>query len=393
MLIFGLGVAQLIGWGALVHMFSAFIKPIQDEFGWTTTEITGALTLSLFIGDLVAILVGDWIDKRGPHAVMTFGAVLGALLIAAWSQINELWQLYAVAAGMGFAFATTLGNNASTVITANIADYRRSMMLVTFLSGLAQSVMIPLAGFLSAGYGWRNALLIVAFMEFFGSACMSAYVLRGTVGSRQIRRDAPAKRDTGPSPLSRAIRRQSFWTLSFACAIHWYVGSFHSVHILPLAHERGIPVESALMIMAVSGPASVLGRMALYFFDISTSARSTGRIVFPMTVVSLLVLIWSKDAGLWGMIFYSVLMGATNGIVVIVRQTAIAEIFGIVGFGAIAGAITTVAIVPRTASPLANSWLRDLFGSYEPLLWVLTGMMCLSTIAFYIATTDRGPKV
>ena len=93
------------------------------------------------------------------------------------------------------------------------------------------------------------------------------------------------------------------------------------------------------------------------------------------------------------MIFYSVLMGATNGIVVIVRQTAIAEIFGIVGFGAIAGAITTVAIVPRTASPLANSWLRDLFGSYEPLLWVLTGMMCLSTIAFYIATTDRGPKV
>jgi MFS family permease len=392
MLIFGLGLSQLIGWGALVHMFAAFITPMQAEMGWTTTQITGALTLALFIGDLVAIPVGDWVDKRGAHGVMTLGAVLGALVLAAWSAIDALWQLYLVGAGLGFAIATALGNNSSTVVTANVPDFRRALMLMAFLSGLAHSVMIPLAGFLGSSFGWRNALLIVAVMEFL-SACLCAYVLRGTVGSRQARPDQPAKKEEGPSPLSRAVRRQAFWTLSIAFAIQWYVGSFHSVHILPMAQERGLPLDAALSIMAVSGPASVIGRMILYFFDVSTSARTTGRVIFPMTVVTLVVLITSSQTGFWGLIAYSALFGATNGVIVIVRQTAIAEIFGIRGYGAVTGAITTVAIIPRTASPLANSWLHDILGGYQPLLWLLAGLAAIATISFYIATMDRGEKV
>jgi MFS family permease len=391
-LILGLGIAQLIGWGALVHMYSAFIKPMQAEFGWSSAQVTGALTLGLFVGDLVSIPVGTWLDRRGAHLLMTLGGALGAFLLALWSLVDSLWQLYAVWFGMGLAMGLALGNNSSAVITANVPDYRRALMLMAFLSGLAHSVMIPVAGILIDAYGWRIALQILAFVEFIGGGCICAVVLRGTVGSRQAPKGSKARIDDGPSPVRMAIRRKAFWALSIACAIHWFVSSFHTVHLLPLLQERGLPLESALSIVALSGPAAVAGRILLYVFDLNSSARNVGRVVFPSLVVALLVLIWSHTLGYWGMVAYAVMFGMASGVVVIVRQTSVVEIFGIRGFGALTGAITTVSIVPRTASPLTNSALHDWLGSYEPVLWLLAGLMVLSTIAFYIAAADRGSR-
>ena len=41
--------------GGMMHMYSAFIQPMQAEFGWSSSEITAALTLGLFIGALIAL--------------------------------------------------------------------------------------------------------------------------------------------------------------------------------------------------------------------------------------------------------------------------------------------------------------------------------------------------
>lgn len=69
-LLFGLGLSQLIAWGAHVHIFSVLILPMQKEFGWTTSEITGALTVGLFLTDLLAIPAGKWVDAHGGRGIL-----------------------------------------------------------------------------------------------------------------------------------------------------------------------------------------------------------------------------------------------------------------------------------------------------------------------------------
>ncbi len=392
LLIGGLGIAQLIGWGSLVHIFSSFITPMNAEFGWTSAQMTGALTVGLFIGDLASIPVGKWIDRYGGHVILTLGATLGAFLLATWSLIDALWHLYVIWSVMGLAIATTLGTNAATIVTANLTDYRRGLMLLGLVTGLASSVIIPLSSLLIVRFGWREALVIMAFVQFIGCASICALVLRGTVGSRTRPQGVKAHRDE-QSLLKIVMRRQAFWSLSFAFAIHWFVTSFSSVHLLPMLLERNMSLDSALSIVALGGPMVLISRFLLLFFDLNTSARRTGRVVFPILCLSFLVLVWSNTSGYWGAVAFAVAYGLSNGVVLIVRQTAIAEIFGIRGYGEISGAITTVSILPRTLSPLAISMLHGWLGGYQPVAWILTGLITLSTVAFYIAAADKGPKI
>jgi hypothetical protein len=164
------------------------------------------------------------------------------------------------------------------------------------------------------------------------------------------------------------------------------------VHLLPLMQERGLSTDSALSIVAMMGPSAVAARIMLFYGPIGASARATGRVVFPMLAVGLLVLIASAQVGYWGLVAFAVVFGMSNGVLVIVRQTAIAEIFGVRGFGAIAGAVTTVSILPRTGSPLAVSALRDYFGGYGPVIWVLVALMLASTAFFYYAAASASPR-
>ena len=389
-LIAALGIVQIIGWGGMVHLFSAYIKPMQMEFGWSSTEITAALTLGLFVGDIVAIPVGHWVDRRGGHGIMTLGATLGSVLLASWSLVNELWQLYAVWFGMGIAIGLALGNNSPAVITANVKEYRKGLNYIAFLSGLAVSVSVPAASLLIAHFGWREALVFCALAQFFGNACVCAWVLRGTVGSRHIAKGVVPDPNE-PSPLRLAIRRRAFWALSIAFAIHWFASSCMNVHMLPMLIERHLAMDEALTIIGITGPATVLGRILLFYSGLNSSSRQTGRVVFPILILGLMILIWSTT--FWGVVAYAVVFGMTNGIVMIVRQTVIAEIFGIRGFGAISGAITTVSIVPRTISPLAVSSLHDWLGGYGPVLWLVAGLLVLATAAFYVAAAEPAVKV
>jgi hypothetical protein len=142
-------------------------------------------------------------------------------------------------------------------------------------------------------------------------------------------------------------------------------------------------------IFALNGPASVIGRLALYVLDPGMSARRTGRIAFPMFAAGILSLIWLAPLGLWGLVVFMLVYGMSAGIIMIVRQTAIVEIFGVRGYGAITGALTTVCILPRTMAPVAVALMRDSFGSYEPALWILFGLILVGTVAFWAAMAGR----
>lgn len=398
-LIFGIAIAQVIAIGCMFHSFTLFLAPLQKEFGWTATQMTGAFTVGLVTADLFAIPVGQWMDRRGGHLAMSLGSAAAAVCLAAWSLVDSLLGFYVLWFCMGLTMAATLGNASAAVIAANVKDYRRGMTYLSIIAGFSSTIVVPVVSYLVAHYGWRTGVLGLAFMQFLGPACINAFILRGTVGSRtaEYNRKLESRAAGRPSglasnnisPLRTALRRPAFWLLAIAASVHWYAITAINVHIMPMLQGWGVSLDFAVLIFSLNGPSAVVGRVLLHIFDRGGSARKQGRMVYPVFALGVLLLIFVAPLGNWGLILFAVVFGMAAGVLMIVRQTAIAEIFGLRGYGAVSGALTTVSIIPRTCAPVTIAMMSDAFGSYQPVLWFLFVLIIIGTIAFYIASATR----
>jgi len=361
--------------------------------------MTAAFTVGLFIADVIAIPVGQWVDRHGGHLVMSLGATLAAVNLAWWTQIETLAGFFLLWISMGVALGCTLGNTAAAVITANTRDYRRGLTLLSIVAGMSSTIVVPVVSILLTLYGWRVALVALALMQFFGPACINAWILRGTVGSRTAEyARRKAQREAGQiniqptnavSPLRTAMRMPAFWALAIAASVHWFVITGMNVHIMPLLLQRGVSVEMAVLIFSINGPAAVVARIGLHVFDRNGTGCKQGRFFFPMFAIGMAMLVSVGYLGVAGLVVYSIVFGMAAGVLMIVRQTAIAEIFGLRGYGAISGALASVSILPRTCAPFVVALMAEAFGSYDPVIWVLTGMIVIGTIAFYYASRVR----
>jgi len=160
-----------------------------------------------------------------------------------------------------------------------------------------------------------------------------------------------------------------------------------SMHILPLMQERGMSVQTSVALMMINGPAAVAGRLMMFFMVPGNSGIVTGRFMFPLFAAGTLLLALAADFTTF--VAYAVTFGMAAGVLMIVRQTSVAEIFGTRGYGAISGALATVSIVPRTTGALTIAIVHDWFGSYDQVVWILFGLTLVGTAAFYLAAASR----
>jgi MFS family permease len=386
-LVWGLALAQLVGWGTLYFAFALFVAPMEAELGWSRADLNGALTAGLLAAGLGSIPAGALVDRYGGRVLMTGGAVFGAVCLALWSQVETLPAFYLVWIGIGLATAASVQDLPFAVVTANVADYRRAITNVTLLAGLSSTVFLPLTSLLIADFGWRNALLALAAIHILGPGIISFVVLRGTVGSRTAEIVAPGVRDG--SPMLAALRRPAFWGLALCFGTQSFAFTAVSFHGIPLLQERGVALGVIVAGLALIGPSQLVGRLGLLVVGPRISARTLGRIITPFLPVAMLLLLVVPPWGLPGLALFALVFGLGNGIVTIVRATGIAEILGTRGYGAVTGAMNMVLMVPRTAAPLAVAAAWELRGNYDGAIWMMVSLTAAGAVAFWLASMQR----
>ena len=386
LLVWGLALGQLIGWGTLYFAFALFVAPMEEELGWSRADLNGALTVGLLTTGIASIPCGWWTDRHGGHALMTAGALLGAASLLAWSFVDTRLAFYLTWVGIGLATAATVQDVAYAIAAANIADYRRAIASILLLGGLSSTAFYPLSNFLIGAFGWRHALQVLAGLELI-PALIYFVLLPGTRGSRSGERISEQASD-GDSPLKAALLRPAFWGLAICFSAQSFAFTAITFHMLPLLTERGLPLEASVAAMALIGPAQVAGRLLLMMFAARASARTLGRIVVPMMPVAMALLLYVAPFGLTGLALFALVFGTANGIITIVRATGIAEILGTRGYGAVSGAMNLILMVPRTAAPLAVAALWELQRSYDGVLWALVSITAAGAAAFWIASLE-----
>lgn len=381
-LVAALSVAQLVSWGSIYYAFALFVVPMEAELGWSRTALNGALSLGLLTAGLCAYSIGSMIDRRGGRLLMSAGSLLAVLLLVAWSYVQHVAAFYAIWFGLGVAMALTLYEPVFTVLTRLFPEnYRFRITMLTLTGGFASTVFIPLTAWFVEVLGWRDALLALAACNLV--ICLPVHALMLSD------RDAPpvqqgASETSGGDPMRRALRHPVFWGL--ALCFTFYYGTFSALtfHFIPLMDERGFSLALAVGVFAVIGPAQVAGRIILLVFGRNISAATTGRIIvvmFPASV-ALLILFPSSITALFA---FAAIYGCANGIMTIVRGTAVPDLLWREGYGAINGALTLPANVAKALAPSVAALIWSVTSDYRQVLWTILAGALLSAAGFWLA--------
>ncbi len=374
-----LAITETVSFGILYYAFTVFVTPMRETLGWSTASVTGAYSLSLLISGLCAPLVGGLVDRHGARLLMSGGSLLAGALLMAWSFVETPSAFYLVFAGMGVASAAVLYEPAFAVI-ALWFERRRSaaLTLLTFVGGFASVIFIPVAAALVESLGWRDALRVLALVQVLVTFPLHALVLRhrpsdvgqGVDGAPEGTARHVAAR---PSATPReAFASADFRRLTIAFAASMAVILALGVHLVPILLRRGLdPLEAA-------GAAAALGVMAL-----------PGRLIFTplgaryprgMVTASIFVLQAFGLAslllvpGAWGVGAFVVLFGAGFGAITPARAALVAESFGSVHYGAIAGRLMIYGTAARAAAPVAVGAAVTLTGSDAVAIGVLAAL-------------------
>ena len=184
LLIYSLGLTELVSWGVLVYAFAVLLVPMREELGWSDAELSGAYALGVVVSGFATVPAGRWLDRHGARGLMTAGSALAVLMVLAWSQVDSLPLFYALFALAGLAMAGTLYEPAFAVAASFFTrDRAKAVLVITVLGGLAGPVFIPLTGLLVDELDWRDALLVLAAILAVITLPIHALMLRAPAES------------------------------------------------------------------------------------------------------------------------------------------------------------------------------------------------------------------
>ncbi len=381
-----LAVAQLVSWGSLYYAFAVIAGPMAVEMGWSSPAINGALSAGLAATGFASFFAGRVIDAYGGRVLMTAGSVAAALLLLAWSQVTELWQLYAAWIAMGVTFSCVLYEPVFAVMARELKDdYRRGIITITLLGGLASTAFIPLTQFLVDVSDWRQALVVLAAIQIPFGILIHCFVLGNSTETVVVTRAAvPAGR------VRKAIVTPVFWLLALSYGAHAFMFTGLTFHIIPFLTERGFPLPMIIAAYTLVGPFQVIGRIAVFTLEKKINVKLAGIIATSLPVVGLVLLILATPGSL--LIYcFAIFYGAGMGIKTIVQATAAPEFLGREGYGALQGTFAGINYAIQAATPFALAVLWSVMGGYDQVIWILFGGAALSALAFIGALMVR-PK-
>jgi hypothetical protein len=144
------------------------------------------------------------------------------------------------------------------------------------------------------------------------------------------------------------------------------------VQLVPLLEAAGLATAAAVWVASMKGVAQFGGRVVEIAFARNLRAITVGRIAVGILPPSLLLLLMGTGS-LPMVVAFTLLMGASQGVITIVRGAVPLALFGATGYGAVLGAIATPVLVVNAASPTAFAWIVDRWGWGTARVLLLVG--------------------
>lgn len=377
----GLAFTQIAGWGALLFMPAILGRAIQSEMAISAEMAFGAVGLMYVIGALFAPLAGTLIDRHGAAWIMAAGSLAASIGLMIMSQATGLWAYLLAWTILGLTSAAAL-SNASYAAIAQIAGSAtiRAVTILMFATGLAGTISMPIILALSEWTSWRGICLIFALTH--GLICLPIHVLT-------LRREGHAAPSIAPNAepaecWPAQLHRTAFIWLSAALALNIFITSGMALHLVGLLMDSGLGKASAVLVASLIGPVQVATRA----MQIALPARYAPRIwavagatFIPLGALLLLGAIAANAQIMIAAVLFVVLMGISNGLMVVARAAVPLEIFGGSHYGHWTGWLAVSQNIATAMTPLAFAAMLNHGGAIAALMLALaSGTISLAAL-------------
>lgn len=378
--------------------------PLQQEFGWSTTVLSAAVSINLVLFGLTAPFAAALMERFGIRKVTALALVLIGMGSALTVLVNQSWQIlltWGLLIGLGtgsmaLVFAATIAN------TWFVKSRGLVIGILTAGSAAGQLVFLPFIAVLAQDPGWRQASLLIAagalavvplVLKFLKNSPADAGVLPygAEAGSAA---QAPAA--TGPRAnaavralqvLRRASRVRTFWALVAGFAICGATtNGLIGTHFIPSAHDHGMPETTAAGLLAVVGIFDIVGTIASGWLTDRFNPRILLAVYYQFRGIGLLVLPLLLSAEVQPSMIVFVVIYGLDWVATVPPTAAICrETFGADG-SVVFGWVFAAHQLGAAAAALAAGAVRDATGHYT-YAWLGAAAMC--TVAAVISATIR----
>jgi MFS family permease len=370
-----LSMAQVLACGAAVvtlsmgirHGFGLWLQPITQTQGWSRETFAFAIAIQNLAWGLSGIFAGMMADRFGAFRVLLGGGVLYAIGLAgmAWSPTPLLFALTAGvligAAQAGTTYAVIYG-----VIGRQLDPAKRSwaMGVAAAAGSFGQFLMVPVEGFLISGFGWQQALLILAVIVLLITPLAFGLREPGFAGGAVHRRE----QSIGQA-LREAFRYPSFQLLMAGYFVCGFQVVFIGVHMPSYLKDKGMSPMVASYALALIGLFNVFGTYIAGTLGQKLAKRKILAFIYLGRALAITLFLWAPLTPMSVYIFSSV-MGLLWLSTVPPTNATLAQIFGVAHLSMLGGFVFFSHQIGSFLGVWLGGLLYDRTGSYD-VVWYL----------------------
>jgi MFS family permease len=358
-----LGIAQITAWGTSYYCLGVLARPIGTDTGWSLGFVYSGFTVGLLAMGLVSAWAGRLIDRHGARSVMCIGTVIVSAGLLALSLIRSEPAYLATWALIGVGMRLCLYDAAFAALVQVVPSRGRlAISYLTLFGAFASSVFWVAGHYLNDAHGWRATLAVFAAINLVVCLPLNWFGLARREAPRAAEAGAPAAgaAPEGP-PLEGRRRRIGIALFALIMSLNSFVFGVVTVQLVPLLEAAGLAAATAVWIASLKGFAQFGGRLVEIFFGRNLHAMTVARIAIGALAASLALLV-TGGSGFEAMLAFTLLMGAAQGVITIVRGAVPLALFGATGYGAVLGLIATPILIVNAVSPTLFAMLVDAAG-------------------------------
>jgi len=358
-----LGIAQITAWGTSYYCLGVLAGPISRDTGWSLSLVYFGFTVALLAMGLVSAWVGRAIDRHGARAVMTLGTVLVSAGMYELSLVRTEAAYLAVWIFLGLGMRLCLYDAAFAALVQVVPSRGRlAISYLTLFGAFASTVFWVVGHYVNEAAGWRHTLVVFAAINLV--VCLPLNWL-GLARREAPRADGDAAADTRASldgpPLEGAMRAIAIALFALIMSLNGFVFGVVTVQLVPLLEAAGLATAAAVWVASMKGFAQFGGRVVEIFFGRNLRAITVARIAIGVLPASFVLLLLA-GGNFHAILAFTLLMGASQGVITIVRGAMPLALFGATGYGAVLGLIATPILIVNAASPTLLALIVDRWG-------------------------------
>lgn len=360
--VFALGIAQITAWGTSYYCLGVLAKPMAAETGWSQSLIYFGFTVALLVMGAVSTWAGRAIDRHGARTVMAGGTVLISIGLLLLSAVRSEAAYLAVWALLGVGMRLSLYDAAFAALVQVLPSRgRRAISYLTLFGAFASTVFWVVGHQLELRFGWRVTLAAFAAinlaiclpLNWFGLSRHETAHHAAPPDERQARMDG--------EPLQGRARDAAIWLFALVMSLNGFVFGVVTVQLVPLLEAAALPTAAAVWIASLKGFGQFGGRLVEIVFGRNLRAITVARCAIGALPWSFVILLLGAG-NFHALLVFTLLMGASQGVVTIVRGALPLALFGKAGYGAVLGLLATPILIVNAASPTLNALIVDTWG-------------------------------